>query len=168
MGNFLLCNDRNRCNFMDWHVFLFFEMANRNEKINKLLFVSLSSCEGCKGFFKRTVRKDLTYACRDERNCMIDKRQRNRCQYCRYMKCLAMGMKREGKWIAQRVVPQIKNAFRLVWGEIAQVWEFRQEIMVLSPCIPWTNERSRIPFCDGFDVLHLHLIKRWQAQGLPN
>ncbi|XP_029641199.1 retinoic acid receptor RXR isoform X5 [Octopus sinensis] len=54
------------------------------------------SCEGCKGFFKRTVRKDLTYACRDDRNCIIDKRQRNRCQYCRYMKCLAMGMKREG------------------------------------------------------------------------
>jgi hypothetical protein len=45
----------------------------------------------------RTVRKDLTYACRDDRNCIIDKRQRNRCQYCRYMKCLTMGMKREGK-----------------------------------------------------------------------
>ncbi|XP_035209035.1 retinoic acid receptor RXR-alpha-B-like isoform X2 [Stegodyphus dumicola] len=53
------------------------------------------SCEGCKGFFKRTVRKDLTYACREERNCIIDKRQRNRCQYCRYQKCLSMGMKRE-------------------------------------------------------------------------
>jgi len=53
------------------------------------------SCEGCKGFFKRTVRKDLQYACRDEKNCQIDKRQRNRCQYCRYMKCMAMGMKRE-------------------------------------------------------------------------
>ncbi|XP_050728150.1 retinoic acid receptor RXR-like isoform X11 [Eriocheir sinensis] len=53
------------------------------------------SCEGCKGFFKRTVRKDLTYACREERSCTIDKRQRNRCQYCRYQKCLTMGMKRE-------------------------------------------------------------------------
>ncbi|XP_044753053.1 retinoic acid receptor RXR-alpha-B isoform X2 [Coccinella septempunctata] len=53
------------------------------------------SCEGCKGFFKRTVRKDLTYACREEKNCIIDKRQRNRCQYCRYQKCLLMGMKRE-------------------------------------------------------------------------
>ncbi|XP_078115217.1 retinoic acid receptor RXR-gamma-B isoform X2 [Sander vitreus] len=53
------------------------------------------SCEGCKGFFKRTVRKDLTYTCRDMKECLIDKRQRNRCQYCRYQKCLAMGMKRE-------------------------------------------------------------------------
>ncbi|KAM8874397.1 retinoic acid receptor RXR-gamma-B isoform 4-T5 [Spinachia spinachia] len=54
------------------------------------------SCEGCKGFFKRTVRKDLSYTCRDSKECLIDKRQRNRCQYCRYQKCLAMGMKREG------------------------------------------------------------------------
>nr|XP_055056640.1 retinoic acid receptor RXR-alpha-B isoform X1 [Misgurnus anguillicaudatus] len=53
------------------------------------------SCEGCKGFFKRTVRKDLTYTCRDNKDCVIDKRQRNRCQYCRYQKCLATGMKRE-------------------------------------------------------------------------
>ncbi|KAG7242142.1 hypothetical protein INR49_024188 [Caranx melampygus] len=54
------------------------------------------SCEGCKGFFKRTVRKDLSYTCRDNKECLVDKRQRNRCQYCRYQKCLAMGMKREG------------------------------------------------------------------------
>ncbi|XP_006010773.1 retinoic acid receptor RXR-beta-A isoform X2 [Latimeria chalumnae] len=53
------------------------------------------SCEGCKGFFKRTIRKDLTYTCRDNKDCIVDKRQRNRCQYCRYQKCLAMGMKRE-------------------------------------------------------------------------
>lgn len=56
------------------------------------------SCEGCKGFFKRTVRKDLSYTCRDNKECLVDKRQRNRCQYCRYQKCLAMGMKREGIW----------------------------------------------------------------------
>ena len=53
------------------------------------------SCEGCKGFFKRTVRKELTYACRENKDCVIDKRQRNRCQYCRYMKCLTTGMRRE-------------------------------------------------------------------------
>lgn len=64
-----------------------------------LFALILCSCEGCKGFFKRTVRKDLTYQCRDNRDCTIDKRQRNRCQYCRYQKCLAAGMKREGIYI---------------------------------------------------------------------
>uniref|UniRef100_A0A8D0FP33 Nuclear receptor domain-containing protein n=1 Tax=Strix occidentalis caurina TaxID=311401 RepID=A0A8D0FP33_STROC len=39
---------------------------------------------------------DLTYTCRDNKDCVVDKRQRNRCQYCRYQKCLATGMKREG------------------------------------------------------------------------
>lgn len=53
------------------------------------------SCEGCKGFFKRTVRKNLTFSCRENKNCLIDKRQRNRCQYCRYQKCLKTGMRRE-------------------------------------------------------------------------
>ncbi|MEQ2218535.1 hypothetical protein XENOCAPTIV_004638, partial [Xenoophorus captivus] len=71
------------------------------------------SCEGCKGFFKRTVRKDLTYTCRDNKECLIDKRQRNRCQYCRYQKCLAMGMKREGinciVWVSFRHIPPQTN-----------------------------------------------------------
>ena len=53
------------------------------------------SCEGCKGFFKRTVRKELEYNCRENQDCVIDKRQRNRCQYCRYQKCLTTGMRRE-------------------------------------------------------------------------
>ncbi|XP_067865810.1 retinoic acid receptor RXR-beta-A isoform X4 [Heterodontus francisci] len=61
------------------------------------------SCEGCKGFFKRTVRKDLTYTCRDSKDCYIDKRQRNRCQYCRYQKCLASGMKREALLLSPAV-----------------------------------------------------------------
>ncbi len=37
----------------------------------------------------------MKYTCRDEKSCTIDKRQRNRCQYCRYQKCLLAGMKKE-------------------------------------------------------------------------
>lgn len=52
---------------------------------------------GCKSFFKRSVRRNLTYSCRGSRNCPIDQHHRNQCQYCRLRKCLKMGMRREGK-----------------------------------------------------------------------
>lgn len=54
------------------------------------------ACEGCKGFFKRSVRKNLHYRCQGNGACPIDKVQRNRCQRCRLNKCLTMGMKKEG------------------------------------------------------------------------
>jgi len=50
------------------------------------------SCEGCKGFFKRSIRKEHGYLCRGNRDCEVNKSQRNRCQHCRMEKCLAMGM----------------------------------------------------------------------------
>ncbi|CAM9323496.1 unnamed protein product [Lampetra planeri] len=53
------------------------------------------TCEGCKGFFKRTVQKNAKYACLAAKSCPVDKRRRNRCQYCRFQKCLAVGMVRE-------------------------------------------------------------------------
>ncbi|KAK6620154.1 hypothetical protein RUM43_011772 [Polyplax serrata] len=51
------------------------------------------SCEGCKGFFKRSIRKQLGYQCRGTKNCEVTKHHRNRCQYCRLQKCLEKGMR---------------------------------------------------------------------------
>lgn len=84
------------------------------------------TCEGCKGFFKvkttsgrlendrltrllssfllfspsffqRTVQKNSKYVCLSNKDCPVDKRRRNRCQFCRFQKCLAVGMVREGE-----------------------------------------------------------------------
>lgn len=84
------------------------------------------TCEGCKGFFKvrtpprlskpgeataagdvwthsgvfllqRTVQKNSKYVCLANKDCPVDKRRRNRCQFCRFQKCLAVGMVREGE-----------------------------------------------------------------------
>ncbi|KAA0721149.1 Nuclear receptor subfamily 2 group C member 1-B [Triplophysa tibetana] len=53
------------------------------------------SCEGCKGFFKRSIRKNLVYTCRGSGECVINKHHRNRCQYCRLQRCMALGMKQD-------------------------------------------------------------------------
>lgn len=55
----------------------------------------LLTCESCKGFFKRTVQNKKNYTCVGERNCVIDKSQRKRCPYCRFQKCIDVGMKLE-------------------------------------------------------------------------
>ena len=54
------------------------------------------SCDGCKGFFRRSVRKKHVYSCRFQRCCSIDKDKRNQCRYCRLQKCFAVGMRKEG------------------------------------------------------------------------
>ncbi len=48
------------------------------------------TCEGCKGFFKRTVQRGAKYVCMANRGCPVDKRRRNRCQFCRFQKCLSV------------------------------------------------------------------------------
>ncbi|KAF2353634.1 Zinc finger nuclear hormone receptor-type [Trinorchestia longiramus] len=56
------------------------------------LHYGIITCEGCKGFFKRTVQNKRVYNCVADGNCEINKQQRNRCQFCRFQKCLNKGM----------------------------------------------------------------------------
>ncbi|XP_051967433.1 nuclear receptor subfamily 2 group F member 6-like isoform X1 [Xyrauchen texanus] len=53
------------------------------------------TCEGCKSFFKRSIRRNLNYTCRSNRECQIDQHHRNQCQYCRLKKCFRVGMRKE-------------------------------------------------------------------------
>ena len=39
----------------------------------------------------------VNYQCPRQKNCVVDRVNRNRCQYCRLQKCLALGMSRDGK-----------------------------------------------------------------------
>lgn len=48
------------------------------------------------GFFRRTIRMKLEYE-KCERSCKIQKKNRNKCQYCRFQKCLALGMSHNGE-----------------------------------------------------------------------
>jgi len=53
------------------------------------------TCEGCKGFFRRSQSGIVNYQCPRQKNCVVDRINRNRCQYCRLQKCLALGMSRD-------------------------------------------------------------------------
>lgn len=62
-----------------------------------LITSNLSTQDFCifAGFFKRTVQKGSKYVCLADKACPVDKRRRNRCQYCRFQKCLSVGMVKE-------------------------------------------------------------------------
>lgn len=51
------------------------------------------------GFFKRSVQNNKHYTCTERQSCPMDPAQRKRCPYCRFQKCLAVGMKKEGRFL---------------------------------------------------------------------
>merc|ERR1719509_263421 len=54
---------------------------------------NVQACEGCKGFFRRSVAKRLEYQCKYGGDCKLVVTNRKRCQACRLAKCFKMGMK---------------------------------------------------------------------------
>lgn len=57
----------------------------------------VQSCDGCRGFFKRTIRRNIDYVCKEHGACVVDVARRNQCQACRFRKCLDMKMNKDGK-----------------------------------------------------------------------
>ncbi|KAM8977233.1 nuclear receptor subfamily 1 group I member 2 [Pelodytes ibericus] len=53
------------------------------------------TCEGCKGFFRRAMKRNLCLRCPFQNACVINKNNRRHCQACRLKKCLDIGMKKE-------------------------------------------------------------------------
>ncbi len=53
--------------------------------------------EACKKFFLRSVNGEyLKYKCMRDSQCIITRTTRTQCQFCRYAKCIAIGMKITG------------------------------------------------------------------------
>ena len=81
------------------------------------------ACEGCKGFFRRSIAKKLKYSCKFGGNCGIDKSSRKRCQACRLRKCHFKGMKPES--VEENTKPKktkkiVQEVFSNIWNDPLQ------------------------------------------------
>ncbi|ELT90493.1 hypothetical protein CAPTEDRAFT_57717, partial [Capitella teleta] len=52
----------------------------------------VTTCEGCKKFFRRALKEYRTYRCKFNLMCTVNPRNRNTCRSCRYQKCIRLGM----------------------------------------------------------------------------
>ncbi|XP_061445337.1 nuclear receptor subfamily 1 group D member 1 [Rhineura floridana] len=76
------------------------------------------ACEGCKGFFRRSIQQNIQYKkCLKNETCNIVRINRNRCQQCRFKKCLGVGMSRDAvrfgripKREKQRMLAEMQSA----------------------------------------------------------
>ncbi|XP_067623099.1 protein tailless [Eurosta solidaginis] len=55
------------------------------------------ACDGCAGFFKRSIRRARQYVCKSKKQglCIVDKTHRNQCRSCRLRKCFEAGMNKD-------------------------------------------------------------------------
>ncbi|XP_037955082.1 protein tailless-like [Teleopsis dalmanni] len=55
------------------------------------------ACDGCAGFFKRSIRRSRQYVCKSQKQglCVVDKTHRNQCRACRLRKCFDVGMNKD-------------------------------------------------------------------------
>lgn len=78
------------------------------------------ACEGCKGFFRRSIQQNIQYKkCLKNESCSIMRMNRNRCQQCRFKKCLSVGMSRDAvrfgripKREKQRMLMEMQSAMK--------------------------------------------------------
>ncbi|XP_037641526.1 nuclear receptor subfamily 1 group D member 2a isoform X1 [Sebastes umbrosus] len=87
------------------------------------------ACEGCKGFFRRSIQQNIQYKkCLKMENCTIMRINRNRCQQCRFKKCLGVGMSRDAvrfgripKREKQRMLLEMQNAMNNMMSSNSQL-----------------------------------------------
>ncbi|EFO25146.2 nuclear Hormone Receptor family member [Loa loa] len=102
---------------------------------NKLICVYLSTyLLRCKGFFKRTVQNKRVYTCvSGTGSCPMTKEQRNRCQFCRFQKCLQQGMileaVREDRMPGGRNGSAIYNLYKLKYKKTRRLQALCESIL---------------------------------------
>nr|XP_020729998.1 nuclear receptor ROR-gamma isoform X6 [Odocoileus virginianus texanus] len=91
------------------------------------------TCEGCKGFFRRSQQCNVAYSCTRQQNCPIDRTSRNRCQHCRLQKCLALGMSRDAVKFGRMSKKQRDSLHAEVQKQLQQRQQQREQAAKTPP-----------------------------------
>ncbi len=105
-------------------------MDNRNQmkcttltflEMSRLLFIAvllyffllgyrygIIACNGCSYFFSRAIQRRTNNVCCSDKRCVVNKKYRHLCPYCRMQKCLAAGMRPEA--VGRRLRGRISNS----------------------------------------------------------
>nr|XP_046261137.1 nuclear receptor subfamily 1 group I member 2 isoform X2 [Scatophagus argus] len=70
------------------------------------------TCEGCKGFFRRAIKRSTQLSCPFRNKCSITKNNRRSCQACRFRKCQAIGMRKEMVMSEQEVLERRRRIMK--------------------------------------------------------
>lgn len=110
------------------------------------------------GFFRRTIRLKLEYD-KCERRCKIQKKNRNKCQYCRFQKCLSVGMSHNGEsyvgWgVGGGGAGQVCSASSPTAYTLAHVW-----FLLLVSTHSWTLSTTVVQMPRKFERVRKHIVR---------
>uniref|UniRef100_A0A1I8NMK6 Ecdysone receptor n=1 Tax=Stomoxys calcitrans TaxID=35570 RepID=A0A1I8NMK6_STOCA len=123
------------------------------------------TCEGCKGFFRRSVTKNAVYCCKFGHACEMDMYMRRKCQECRLKKCLAVGMRPEcvvpeNQCAMKRLEKKAQKQKDKLQTNVCATDGVKKEILLdLMSCEPPTH-----PTCP---LLPEDILTKCQARNIP-
>lgn len=112
------------------------------------------TCEGCKGFFRRSQSSVVNYQCPRNKNCVVDRVNRNRCQYCRLQKCLRLGMSRDGECCISLIRASVFSKNFKVVRENLQ-WSFNEKNVTIVAQETMTIRRAI--YMGGYRSIHANV-----------
>ncbi|CAJ0930992.1 unnamed protein product, partial [Mesorhabditis belari] len=116
----------------------------------------VATCRACAAFFRRTVVLDRKYTCRRlNADCNISLEVRYLCRFCRYQRCLQVGMTPDNvQWNRDRMSSSIQNKEKLSKGKKnAQKMDVEERIERMAIKEDEEDgERSRIMGMEGMEI----------------
>ncbi|XP_073954684.1 nuclear receptor subfamily 2 group C member 2-like [Choristoneura fumiferana] len=91
------------------------------------------SCDGCRGFFKRSIRRNLDYVCKENGRCVVDVTRRNQCQACRFSKCLRVNMKKDAVQHERAPRPAVAAHHQLTLQKLGYNFTRQQNFFPTAP-----------------------------------